>query len=110
MSDYPEPLEGKVVAAHPSRVAQADQLAAAEGIDRVKLSDYVPPTHLYVIDMDEILRLPDDFGPLGNRPVTRSELAQRAWEREQIRRCKERGGDPEDCRKRLERERRRRIR
>lgn len=51
------PFTGLVVAAHPSRVAQADQLAAAEGIDSVKLSSACPTTHLYVIDLDELLRL-----------------------------------------------------
>lgn len=67
MSNGTGPLEGKVVAAHPSRVAQADQIAAAEGIAQVKLDSYVPTTHVYVIDLDELTRLPDPPDFLGGR-------------------------------------------
>lgn len=57
----PFDLTGKVVVAHPSRVAQADQIAAREGVERVVLRDLAPTTHAYVIDLDELLKLPEDF-------------------------------------------------
>jgi hypothetical protein len=42
---------GKVVVAHPSRVSQADQIAAKEQIDKVLLRDLVPTTHVYILDL-----------------------------------------------------------
>ena len=52
-------LTGKVLFAHPSRVAQADQIAAAEAIKAVELRSLVPTTHVYIVDLDELLKLPD---------------------------------------------------
>jgi hypothetical protein len=51
---------GKVVAAHPSRVAQADQVAAENDVKRVHLSRFCPTTHVYVIDLDYLTKLPDE--------------------------------------------------
>lgn len=54
MSQGSEPLSRKFVAAHPSRVAQADQLAAKEGTKHVRLSSLCPPTHVYVLNPDAL--------------------------------------------------------
>lgn len=54
------PLAGKVVVAHPSRVAQADQVAADEGVETVRLSRFAPTTHVYILDLDALTKLPDE--------------------------------------------------
>lgn len=54
-SDFP--TAGKVVVAHPSRVAQADQVAAFAGIPIVALREICPATHVYIIDLDELTKL-----------------------------------------------------
>lgn len=53
-------LTGKHVVAHPSRVAEADQLAATEQAG-VILKTFCPTTHLYVFDFDQLCALPEDF-------------------------------------------------
>lgn len=53
-------LYGKLVVAHPDRVAQADQIAAQNDIERVKLSRFVPTTHAYIVDVDALTKLPDE--------------------------------------------------
>jgi hypothetical protein len=50
---------GKLVVAHPSRAAQADQVAAAEQIKDVTLNEFVPTTHAYILDLDELTKLPE---------------------------------------------------
>jgi hypothetical protein len=55
-------FRGEIVAAHPSRVAQADQTQAAQPRKEpsaVVLRDWLPMTHVYVFNLDEICRLPD---------------------------------------------------
>ena len=51
--------KGKLVVAHPDRVAQADQIAASEDIKNVKLSKFVDPKFAYVIDVDKLMELPE---------------------------------------------------
>jgi len=52
-------LEGRVVLAHPTRAAHADQIAAREQIERVVLNAYAPTTHVYILDLDELAKLPE---------------------------------------------------
>lgn len=60
MSDgRPSIPQGKVVVAHPTRVAEADQVAADQGVKRVDLSKFVPTTHVYILDLDELTKLPE---------------------------------------------------
>ncbi len=53
-------MSGKAVVAHPTRVAEADQLAAAEAIERVVLKRFAPTTHVYILDIDKLTELPED--------------------------------------------------
>lgn len=60
MSEYV--YEGEVIAAHPSRVAQADQVQAAEprkDPSKVILSDWLPTDKVYIIDLDALTKLTD---------------------------------------------------
>lgn len=58
MSERDFPLSGKVVVAHPSRVAQADQIAAAEEAGRVELREFCSTEYAYILDLDELTKLP----------------------------------------------------
>lgn len=51
---------GKIVVAHPSQVAVADQIAAACG-DRVVLREICPMTHVYLLDLDKLTKLSDTW-------------------------------------------------
>jgi ATP:corrinoid adenosyltransferase len=56
-------LRGEIIAAHPSRVAQADQIAAAEPRrepSTVVLDEWLPTTHVYVLNLDEMQRMLDE--------------------------------------------------
>lgn len=47
----------EIIVAHPSRVAQADQVAAAEPRktpNKVVLRDWIPDTHVYVLDVEQL--------------------------------------------------------
>jgi len=50
---------GRIVIAHPSCVAQADQIAAAEGVRRVVLNEEAPPMRAYIVDLDYLIAWPD---------------------------------------------------
>lgn len=58
--DHGTTLTGKLVVAHPTRVAQADQIAAEEQIEKVVLRDLVPTTHVYILDLDELTKPPEE--------------------------------------------------
>lgn len=63
MSGASASLEGNVLIAHPSKVAQADQRAAEHGVDRVALNKFCPPDTAYIVDLDYLTRLPEEgFG------------------------------------------------
>lgn len=53
-------LTGKVVVAHPIRVAQADQFAADQHVEKVALHTFCPTTHVYVVDFDYLAKLPEE--------------------------------------------------
>lgn len=51
----------RVVFAHPSNVAQADQLAAEEGIEWVELRESCSEDWLYLVDLDAAMRFDESF-------------------------------------------------